>query len=142
MEKEAFAIIFAVKHFRVYLLGKKFRVITDNNALRWLHSLEPKGRIARWVMDLQEFEFDIQHRPGSCNQNADALSRLNHDNNVDITGSISLTSDISLTEAQGNGPDICKIIEMKEKGFPKPPSLYGKAIRLYGPTGGAGTSSL
>ena len=43
IEKEAFAIIFVVKHFRVYLLGKKFRVITDNNALRWLHSLEPKG---------------------------------------------------------------------------------------------------
>ena len=134
MEKEAFAIIFAVKHFRVYLPGKKFRVITDNNALRWLHSLEPKGRIARWVMDLQEFEFDIQHRPGSCNQDADALSRLNHDNNVDITGSISLTSDISLIEAQGNDPDICKIIEMKEKGFPKPPLFVWKGnptLRAY-----------
>ena len=65
MEKEALAIAFAVKHFRFYLLGKKFLVITDNNALCWLHSLEPKRRIARWIMDLQEFEFDIQHRLGT-----------------------------------------------------------------------------
>ena len=55
MEKEALAVVTATKHFRVYLLGRKFHVITDNSALRWLHSLEPKGRIARWIKDLQEF---------------------------------------------------------------------------------------
>ena len=46
IEKEALAVVFAVKHFRFSLLGKKFSVVTDNSALRWLHSLEPKGRIA------------------------------------------------------------------------------------------------
>ena len=55
MEKEALAIAFANQKFRVYLLGKPFQLITDNRALTWLHSLEPKGRIARWIMDLQEF---------------------------------------------------------------------------------------
>ena len=64
IEKDALAVVFAVKHFRFYLLGKKYSVITDNSALRWLHSLEPKGGIACWIMDLQEFEFGIQHRPG------------------------------------------------------------------------------
>ena len=78
MEKEALAIVFAVKHFRFYLLGRSFCIATDNSALRWLHSMEPKGRIARWIMDLQEFEFTIKHRSGDCNSNADALSRLNH----------------------------------------------------------------
>ena len=79
MEKEALAIVFAVKHFRFYLLGHRFSIITDNSALRWLHSMEPKGCIARWVMDLQEFDFTATHRPGGSNNNADALSRLNHD---------------------------------------------------------------
>ena len=58
MEKEVFAVVFAIKHFPFYLQGKQFHVITDNK------------------MDLQEFDFDIRHRPGSYNQNA--LSRLNH----------------------------------------------------------------
>ena len=114
MEKEALAIVFAVKHFRVYLLRKKFLVITDNNALRWLHSLEPKGRIARWIMDLQEFEFDIQHRVGTSNQNTDAISRLNHSKTIDIISPISLTLDTNLYEAQRNDPDLRKVIEMKE----------------------------
>ena len=75
-EKEALAVVFAVNHFRTYLLGKKFSLITDHSALRWLHSIEAKGRLGRWVMDLQEYEFTVHHRPGSDNGNADALSRL------------------------------------------------------------------
>ena len=76
IEKEALAVVFAVKHFCCYLLGTKFRVITDNSALEWLHSIEPKGHIAYWIMDLQEFDFDVVHRPGGSCQNTDALSRL------------------------------------------------------------------
>jgi hypothetical protein len=37
---------------------------------------EPKGRRARWIMKLQEYDFDIKHRSGKKNSNADALSRL------------------------------------------------------------------
>lgn len=117
MEKDALAVVNAMKHFRVYLLGRKFQVIADSSALRWLHSLEPKGRIARWIMDLQEFEFEVQHRPGNSNQNADALSRLNHIKAIEIAGSISLTPDTNLLEAQRNDPDISKVIELKEQGL-------------------------
>lgn len=55
MEKEALAVVFATEHFRVYLLGRKFCLVTDNSALKWLHSVQPNGRIARWIMDLQQF---------------------------------------------------------------------------------------
>ena len=75
-EKEAFAIQFGTQHFRVYLLGRKFTISTDHSALSWLHSMEPKGRIARWLMDLQEFDFEVKHRAGRVHNNADALSRL------------------------------------------------------------------
>ena len=51
-EKEALAVIYATNYFRPYLLGKKFTVVTDHSVLRWLHSVEPKGRLARWVMCL------------------------------------------------------------------------------------------
>ena len=69
-------LVLAVNHFRTYLLGRKFSLITDHSALRWLHSIEAKGRIGRWVMELQEYDFDVKHRPGSDHGNADALSRL------------------------------------------------------------------
>ena len=42
-EKDSLAVVFATDHFPAYLLGRKFTLITDNSALRWLHSLEPKG---------------------------------------------------------------------------------------------------
>eukprot|EP00794_Sanderia_malayensis_P021278 gene21278-biopygen16313 len=131
MEKEALAVVFAAKHFRFYLLGHKFSVITDNSALRWLHSVEPKGRIARWIMDLQEFQFEVKHRPGRSNQNADAISRLNHSTQQiqnpslhptdAITGSISLLPATDLLTAQRNDPSIRIVVELKEQGLPKPP---------------------
>ena len=135
MEKEALAVVTTMKHFRVYLLGRKFHVITDNSALRWLYSLEPKGRIARWIMDLQEFDFDVRHRPGNSIQNANALSRLNHNQTPEVAGSISLTPATNLLEAQRNDrKDIRKVVELKEQGFPKPPNFVWKgnsSLRTY-----------
>jgi len=75
-EKETYAIVYALRHFRVYLLGRQFKLVTDHKALTWLHSMEPKGRLVRWVMELQEFQFSIEHIPGRRHANADALSRL------------------------------------------------------------------
>ena len=56
-------------------------------------------------MDLQEFDFDVRHRPGNSNQNADALSRLNHKKTLEVAASISLTLATNLVEAQRNDPD-------------------------------------
>ena len=75
-EKEAFAIQFGSQHFRVYLVGRKFTIIMDHNALKWLNQIEPKGRVARWLMDLQEFDFIVKYKSGRVHNNADALSRL------------------------------------------------------------------
>ena len=62
MEKEALAIPFATQNVLVYLLGKPFQLIIENRAFTWLHFLGPKGGITRWIMDLQEFSFTVQHR--------------------------------------------------------------------------------
>ena len=74
--EDALAIVFATDHFRPYLLGREFTVITDHSALRWLQSVEPKGYLAHWDMHLQEYEFEVVHRSGSEPGNSDGPSHL------------------------------------------------------------------
>ena len=62
-----------MEYFRQYLLGRKFTVRTDHQALVWLFKMkEPKGRIARWIEILSAYDFEIQYRPGNKHGNADA----------------------------------------------------------------------
>ena len=144
-EKEALAVVFAVNHFRTYLLGRKFSLITDHSALRWLHSIEAKGRIGRWVMELQEYDFDVKHRPGSDHGNADALSRLPNVKDSDSpilhsTDSYSyncattITPEYNLQAKQMEDPALSKIIQLKLDGFPKPPRFvwgHDPVMRAY-----------
>ena len=66
-----------VKHFRPYLFGRRFRLRTDHGSLTWLRNFkDPEGQLARWLEVLQQFDFEIFHRPGRKHTNADALSRL------------------------------------------------------------------
>ena len=74
--KELLAVVYFVKYFKHYLLGRRFTVRTDHAALQWLKRIpEPVGQQARWIGFLEEFEFDIVHHAGSRHLNADALSR-------------------------------------------------------------------
>lgn len=75
-ERELLAILHCVSQFRPYVEGTKFKVITDNAALLWLRNLkDPTGRLARWALKLQCYDYEIIHRPGRLNVVADALSR-------------------------------------------------------------------
>lgn len=75
-ERECLAIVFALRKFDVYLDGTKFVVQTDHSALTWLMRLrEPSGRLARWALLIQHYDFSVQYRKGSSNVVADALSR-------------------------------------------------------------------
>nr|XP_013996221.1 unnamed protein product [Salmo salar] len=74
--RELLAVVAAVRHFKYYLGGLPFVVRTDHSALQWLLSFkEPKGQIARWLEELQPYDFQVEHRAGLRHSNADALSR-------------------------------------------------------------------
>lgn len=76
IEKEALAVVWGIGIFRQYLLGHKFTVITDHNPLRWLMGIKnPSGRLARWALAIQEYDVEIQYKPGKKHGNADGLSR-------------------------------------------------------------------
>ena len=78
-EKEALGMIYSISKFRHYLLGRKFTFHMDHSALLSLvnnHTLT--GRLARWMLLLQEFDFDIHHRPGVQHVVADYLRMLRY----------------------------------------------------------------
>ena len=78
-ELECLAVISGVEAFKHYLTHKHFTVVTDHSALQWLmNKQEPTGRLARWSIKLQGYNFTIKHRKGTQHQNADALSRLDY----------------------------------------------------------------
>lgn len=77
IEKELLAILDSTKHFRPYLFGQNFVIETDHNPLVWLYKIkEPNSRLIRWKLKLEEFNFTIVYKKGKENQVADALSRV------------------------------------------------------------------
>ena len=75
-EKECLAVVHAMRKWRHYLHGEKFEVVTDHLALRWLLSLkDPRERLARWVVEVQDFDFEVEHRAGKELVVPDTLSR-------------------------------------------------------------------
>lgn len=75
-ERECLAVIWAIEKLRPYLEGSVFTVITDHHSLVWLNNLkDPQGRLARWAVRLQQFDFSIIHRKGKEHLVPDYLSR-------------------------------------------------------------------
>lgn len=90
-ELECYAAVLSVKHFRAYVEMMPFTIITDHASLKWLMGQKDLGgRLCRWSLKLQAFNFGIEHRKGSANIVPDALSRMHVD---EVTG---LSSEISL----------------------------------------------
>lgn len=111
-EKECLGVILAVEKYRCYIEGVHFTVITDHASLTWLHNLrDPVGRLARWALRLQAYNFDLVYRKGKLNVVPDALSRS--------VGSIDLIKDDfsidlkynelkqRISEFPENFPDFC-----------------------------------
>ena len=71
------AVTGATMHFKCYMYGKKFLVRTDYSALTFIHKFaDNNSRHMRWSLRLAEFDFDVEHRPGTKIRHVDALSRL------------------------------------------------------------------
>lgn len=74
--KELLAVVHFMRYFKQYILGRHFTVRTDHAALTWLRKTpDPIGQQARWLEQMEEFSFTVEHRSGTRHGNADALSR-------------------------------------------------------------------
>ena len=76
-DRELLAIVSAIRHFRHHLLGRRFVLRTDHRPLQYFPvTRDLWGRRARWLAELQLYDFSIQYVEGTQNCVADALSRL------------------------------------------------------------------
>lgn len=77
VELECLAILWAIQKFSQYLFGAKFILKIDcKSNIYYLSSPNRSRKVQRWALELQEYDFDIQHVPGTTNLEADCLSRL------------------------------------------------------------------
>ena len=79
-DKELWAIVWSIRHFRQYLVGSPFIVCTDHRHLKNLPKSivienDATGRRGRWAVELSSYEFEVEVRPGESHGNADVLSQ-------------------------------------------------------------------
>lgn len=128
-ELETLAVIYALRRFRVYLEGISFRIVTDCSSL--MQTLSKKSlnpRIARWALELENYDYVISHRNGSAMGHVDALSRIVMEaafvsqENCDYWALFGqdVEIDLQLSATQLRDPEIAQIREKLEIG-PFPP---------------------
>ncbi len=62
MERERYALIWGIMHFRQYLHRNHFILRTDHKPLEWLAIVsDAQGKKGRWIDMLQDFGFKILH---------------------------------------------------------------------------------
>ena len=77
IEKECLAIVWGFKRFQLYLYGVPFVLQTDHKPLKYMNSAKfANGRLMRWAMFRQSYNFRVEGIKGSENVGADYLSRV------------------------------------------------------------------
>lgn len=117
------AVVFALRYFRVYLLGLTFKVVTNCNALRTTFTKKDLlPRVGRWWLEVQEFTFDIEYRAGTRMAHVDALSR----NPLPILeiAYVDVTEDDWVTAAQLQDEQLARIRKILEDRDRKPETKH------------------
>jgi hypothetical protein len=76
-EREGIAMLYALHNFINYLLGKHFKMFIYHSALKYLVNKPVLGgRMCRWLLLFQEYDFEIIVRLGKLNAGPEHLSRI------------------------------------------------------------------
>ena len=105
VEKEAFAIVYCVKHFHHFLAGQQFTIRCDNRVVCYVKDKQkPRNKkLLGWALELSDYDYGVQHIPSKNNDIADCLSRLM------CISEETLSQDEFLTE-QGADKECCEAL--------------------------------
>lgn len=107
VERECLALILALEKFRHYIQGHETTVLTDHSSLSWLKNCQdPTGRIARWALRLQAYDFALKSKHISEREPAHILS-TEFDTETPSSGGIKIynLNELSISEYILNGHD-------------------------------------
>ena len=90
VEKEASAIIEAIRKWSHFLLCRKFKIITDQRSISFMfnnksHSKIKNAKILRWRLEMLQYDYEIAFRAGKFNAAPDTLSRVHCASSCDRT---------------------------------------------------------
>lgn len=109
-------MINALKKFRVYLLGRPVKIVTDCSAFEMtMRKVDVPAQVARWALQLSEYDYQLEHRPGTRMRHVDALSRYPVTCVGEMTRSDGITSKIR--NAQNADSRIQEFKMKKYKGY-------------------------
>ena len=109
-DRELLAVYLSIKHFRHFVEGRKFHVLTDHKPLTYALSANPDRHTPRQIRHLDyisQFTTDIRHVKGADNSVVDALSRIGanalHDNRPPVVDFEEMAT------AQQEDPELLKL---------------------------------
>jgi len=118
---ELLCLVWSVQKLRQFLLGVKFVIYTDCQALMYLNNFKStSSQVARWHDSLQEYDFEVKYRPGVRMGHVDALSRApvtSDENELDdelaekYKVCVVLTEEERVLMCQTADPEICALLE-------------------------------
>lgn len=128
LQREALAIIVAIKKFNKYLYGRHFVIYSDHQPLSFLFGdrfpIHLNSRLQRWAIFLSCYDYELRYKKGSLITNADALSRLplldgtNEEvNSMFSSESVPLASH-DVIKNYKTDLSLLKVIEYSRKGWP------------------------
>ena len=115
-EREVPAVVGSIKRYQPYLSCKKFYVYTDHGSLSWLMSVkDPTSCLAHWALSVQQYDFDIIHRLGITNGNAEALSHRRYYSTVSSPPLASTDFPVAVLGDACPGPNTLYDLQCKDR---------------------------
>ena len=112
-DREWWAIVWRLQHFRPYLAGSRFTIYTDHKPLVGLKNIDPghdsTGRRDGWAVQLSTYEFTIARKPGKFHGKADGVSRIPNERDGEENPNC-LKDQTNIGLAHGKDPEIDVII--------------------------------
>lgn len=125
-KREYLAILRRIRKFHPYGRGYHFKAITNHSSLKWLCNIHnPSERLVRWSLEIQAYEFEVEHRKGSQELVPHALSHMFDDENPAVS-----VASIEMSDGTTNTWYCCVYNQMRDAATEHP---WGKIVssRLY-----------